>query len=96
MANKSKFKLKVRGRKVKMRRVEWVEYSNCVISSGLAKGLPPDPIYLRFERPGEKPTTIFLRPDEVTAVIFTLGCAMWTHQMMEIGNSRKGKDKKNG
>ena len=60
---------------------EHIEYSNAEISSGLVKGIDPDTIYLRFEREEEEPTTIFLRPDEAQAIIYTLAGALWSKDL---------------
>jgi len=60
-------------------------YRNCIISAGLVEGIEPDRFYLRFEREGEdrEPLTIFMRADEVAAVLFVCGGALWSAMMIE-------------
>jgi len=53
-------------------------YSNCEISSGFVKGHPVDTLFIRFDRPPEEPTTILLRPDEMAAVSYCVGGALWS------------------
>jgi hypothetical protein len=43
-----------------------------------------DTVYLRFERDGEEPTTLYLRPDEVMACIWLLSGVLWSKEINEI------------
>jgi len=62
------------------------EYSNCKFSAGLVDGIPPDNLYLRIERHKEEPTFFFFRPDEVSAILFSLSGALWSSQIFELDN----------
>jgi hypothetical protein len=53
-------------------------YLDMTISSGLVEGIEPDNYYLKFDRDGEEPTTLFLREDEALAVLFVLSGALWS------------------
>ena len=65
-------------------RAQAQEYSDCVFSAGLSTNIDPDLLYLRLEREGEEPTTIFLRLDEATAILYCLSGALWSHQMVVV------------
>jgi len=54
-------------------------YENCTISAGIAEGIEPDTVYLRFER--EEPTTIFMRPDEMLAVLWACSGTLWSVEL---------------
>ena len=82
--NKVHFTIKHNGRKGKFWRAAVQEYQNCEISAGLIWGLQPDTVYLRFDKDGEKPTTILLRPDEVLAVLHVLSGALWSKEIKEM------------
>lgn len=56
-------------------------YSNCRISAGLVEGIGSDSLYFRFKRECEEPTTFFLRPDEMTALLHVCSGALWVYQM---------------
>ena len=58
-------------------------YQDCAFSAGLVTGIEPDTAYLRMEKDGEQPTTLFLRPDEVLALIWVASGALWSRDMME-------------
>ena len=81
--NKTRFTIRINGRKGKFWRAVKQPYQNCEISAGLVTGLDPDTIYLRFDRDGEKPTTFVLRPDEALAVIHALSGALWSESIFE-------------
>lgn len=57
-------------------------YENCVISAGLVDGVEPDTLYLRFERDGDEPSTFFLRPDEMMAILHVGAGALWSAKML--------------
>ena len=59
------------------------EYANCKISAGLANGVEPDSLYFRFEREadGDEGLTVFLRADEMNALICSCSGALWLHQV---------------
>ena len=86
MSNRKKvnFTIEADGRKGKFWRAAVQPYQNCEISAGLIEGLEPDTVYLRFDKDKIKPTTMFLRPDEALAVIYTLSGALWSQKMKEI------------
>lgn len=54
-------------------------YTDAKFSSGVVSGHPVDTMYLRFERDGQAPTTILLRPDEMAAVLHVAAGALWSH-----------------
>ena len=57
-------------------------YSNCVFSAGLVEGIPPDDYFIQVAREGEEPTYLFLRKDEVMAMLFCLSGALWSKEMI--------------
>jgi hypothetical protein len=63
------------------------EYQNCKFSAGLVTGIPPDNLYLRIGRNEEEPKYFFLRPDEASAILFSLAGALWSLQMAEMTGS---------
>lgn len=54
-------------------------YTDARFSVGFVSGHPVDTMYLRFERNGQEPTTILLRPDEMAAVMHVAAGALWSH-----------------
>lgn len=54
-------------------------YANCKFSSGSVEGHPVDTLYLRWERNGEEPSTLLLRPDEMAAIAWCATGALWSH-----------------
>ncbi len=59
------------------------EYQDCTISAGLVTGIEPDSLYFRFERDDDDgPTTFFLRPDEMLALIHVCSGAMWSDNIL--------------
>ena len=66
------------------------EYRDCMWSAGLVEGYEPDTFYLRVERTDgreEQPLTLFLRPDELMAVIYVASGALWSAEMMRMDES---------
>lgn len=59
-------------------------YSNMTISAGLVAGIEPDTVYLRLERDGQQATTLFLRPDEMLAVIWVASGTLWSAEMLSM------------
>jgi len=57
-------------------------YEDCTFSAGLVTGIEPDTLYLRIQRDGEEPTMLFLRPDEVLALIWVTSGALWSAEML--------------
>lgn len=57
-------------------------YMNCTLSAGLVRGIEPDTLYLRLEREGEEPTTLFFRSDEMLAVVWVASGALWSQAML--------------
>ena len=58
-------------------------YQNCVISAGLVEGIDPDILYLMFERDNDEPTMIFMRVDEMLAIVHACTGAMWSREMID-------------
>lgn len=89
---KTKFLVKtVDGKVAKCREADFVRYKDTRISGGFVKGLPPDKYYLRFDRDGDDPTTIFLRRDELEAVLIVLSGTLWTKSLFKLDKKRKKK-----
>src|SRR5512146_473665 len=69
-------------------------YLDCSFSAGIVLGHPIDTLYIKLERPPEKPTIILLRPDEAAAIVHCLGGALWSRALgdllAEIGESKDG------
>lgn len=84
MSNRHKkhFKIKFNGRTGHFWQACKQAYSNCEFTAGLIKGLEPDTIYMRIDGDGRKPSTIFLRPDEATAILYVLSGALWSSNIM--------------
>lgn len=64
------------------------EYQDCVWSAGLVQGIEPDIFYLRVERGPEKqkePLTLFVRSDELLAIMSVASDALWSAEMMRMG-----------
>jgi len=57
------------------------EYANCKISAGHVEGIPPDSMYFRFQREEEEPTYFFLRPDEMSALLYVCSGALWSYHI---------------
>jgi len=72
-------------------RAQSQSYADCEFSSGLVTGIEPDTFYLRFERQVEEPLMLFLRPDELMAVLWIGNGALWSSAMMQ--NARKNGKK---
>lgn len=66
--------------KSKLDEVARQEYTDCVLSAGHTDH-EIDTVYLRFEREGEEPTTIYLRPDEALSVIWLLSGCLWSAEI---------------
>lgn len=60
--------------------------NNCVVSAGFVEGEgkpDEDTCYLRLEKDGVEPTVLFLRPDEMQAIVWVASGAVWSHLMAE-------------
>jgi hypothetical protein len=70
-----------------------VSYNNLAISAGYASGAGDDPIYLRVERLDdlEISTTLFMRPDEMMAVVQVATAILWdmSIQVIREGNTEE-------
>jgi hypothetical protein len=62
-------------------------YADCRFSAGFLSGHPHDTLYLRLERDGDEPTTLFLRPDEAAALAWCLTGALWSERMRLDGST---------
>jgi hypothetical protein len=58
-------------------------YSDSVLSSGLVENIDPDVFYLRLERNGEEPLTLFLRQDEMQAIAWLCNGALWAKEVLK-------------
>ena len=67
-------------------------YSNMVFRAGVCDGIPPDTVFVQWERPPTEPTTLFLRPDEAQALAWVINGALWSHEMGRITESRSGSE----
>jgi len=54
------------------------------ISAGLVEGVEPDRFYLKLDRENDEPLTLFLRADEMLAVVWVCNGALWTAQALEV------------
>ena len=72
------------GRVARCQEMAELEYSNCSISAGLADGVGSDPLYFSFQREGEEGTMIFMRPDEMLALVHSCCGALWGLQMRKM------------
>jgi len=68
------------------------QYANCCFSAGHVTGIDPDTLYLRLEKDGEDTTTFFLRPDELSAILFVGAGALWAHQEAELSENEGASD----
>ncbi len=59
-------------------------YTDTAFSAGLVRGHEHDTIYLKLERAAD-PLTLLLRRDEALAVIWLLGGALWSEEVIEDG-----------
>lgn len=75
--------------------VDSQSYRDCKLSSGLVWGHPHDDIYLKFERDGEEPTTIYLRQDEAARICALLANAVWSAEMFrhQLKSRRRGRSR---
>ena len=62
-------------------------YEDCTFSAGLVEGIEPDTLYLRVQRDGEEPLTLFLRPDEMLALIWVASGALWSAEMLALDDN---------
>ena len=58
-------------------------YADAEFSAGLVEGIEPDTLYLRLEKVEDEPLTLFLRPDELKALIWVAAGALWSQDMIE-------------
>jgi hypothetical protein len=71
------------------------EYSrnNCVFSAGFVEGEGKpevDTIYVRLQKDGVNPTTLFLRPDEAQILAWIASGVVWSHLMDVMGDKDGG------
>jgi hypothetical protein len=59
-------------------------YSNCTFSAGFVEGLDPDDFYLCLEREPEEPTYLFLRRDELEALIWCGSGTLWARDVLDV------------
>jgi hypothetical protein len=57
--------------------------NNCVLSGGAVKNakVPEDVFYIRMEKDGEEPLTVFMRPDEIAAMAWICSGLMYSYAM---------------
>ena len=58
-------------------------YSGAKFSAGLVEGIEPDVLYLRLEKDGLGPWTMFLRRDEMQAIAWACSGALWALEMQD-------------
>jgi len=58
-------------------------YNDAEFSAGLVEGIEPDVVYLRVEKDGLEPWTIFLRRDEMQAIAWICSGALWALEMQD-------------
>jgi len=87
--NKVKFSIIVNKQRAKFWRAAHQSYTNCEFSAGLIEGIEPDTIYLRFDKNGQKPTTVMLRVDEALAIIHVLSGALWSDEIFIMTEKKK-------
>jgi hypothetical protein len=58
-------------------------YLDCEFSAGLVEGVDPDVLYLRLDREKGEPLTLFLRPDELQAIIWVATGALWSLEIQK-------------
>jgi hypothetical protein len=52
--------------------------NNCKFSGGFVEGDDIDTVYLRWEKDGEQPYTLLLRPDELQAIAWIANGVLWS------------------
>lgn len=67
------------------------DYENCFFEAGIAEGHPTDALYLRLGRTNEEPSIIFLRPDEMMALIWCMSGTVWSTMMSMLEESNAGQ-----
>ena len=65
-------------------------YMDCVISAGLVEGIEPVRFYLCFKRDDDEPLTIFMREDEIAAVLHVCSGALWSATVIPENFFQKG------
>lgn len=58
--------------------------NNAVFSSGLVFGQEPDVIYFRWQRDGDGPHTLLLRPDEAARIAGLIANAVWSWEVRKL------------
>ena len=58
-------------------------YADAKFSAGLVTNIDPDVLYLRLERNGDEPLSLFLRRDELQALVWVASGALWALEMQE-------------
>jgi len=58
--------------------------NNCVFSAGFVKGSEIDTMYLSFEKDGEEPEIIHLRPDEMACIAYLASGVLWSGEMYRL------------
>jgi len=66
--------------------------NNCKISAGFVEADGVDTVYLKLEKDGVKPTTLFLRPDELQAIVWVSSGTLWSNEIKRMDVCRCAKD----
>lgn len=82
------------GRKARCVGVAKQDYSDCRISAGLVQNLPPEDIFLSFQRPYKEPSVFYLRRDEAIAAAWVITGALWSDAMDYIDKDGQHMDRK--
>lgn len=80
----------VDGRRAHCWQAEHIDYDGMIISAGLAEGVDFDEFYLRLARDGEEPLTLFLRRDELAAILHVGAGALWSQMLLDVGVKKDG------
>ena len=84
-ADQTEFTMHMQGKEVYCSRWAAVKYRNGLFSTGIAKGIEPDTVYLRVDRDGCDPVVMYSRPDELLAVISVCAQVLWELQVPRDG-----------
>jgi hypothetical protein len=59
-------------------------YTNCVFRAGLCEGADVDTVYIEMERDGERDVLLLLRPDEMAALVYCMGGALYSKLIEQV------------
>lgn len=83
MSDDSRFEVTLDdGRIAKCWRAKGLPYKDGEFSAGLVEGIEPDEVYLCLEVDGNEPLILFLRTDEMLAILFVCAGALWSKDVI--------------